>query len=440
MIKSFLPILILLLFNVHAQANLLLPITPKRINIKENILTIETIIKNNHNGFYSSYRKSLILENNFQFGSNAVTNQMALNLYNNSFITSAMKNNVSKQLKSTNRVGFLNETNLTYYNFTNNDTLFILGNANWYAKVGNITWVDSKFTADGFNLVFNGNLPFAGKEAVLDGTKLKQLAYNKLVFGFTKQLNKKPITIGAEIQLLQGYNYLSINLPSAKLYTDSLAEYIDAKYNASISTLNNSKPKLLKPQGYGVGAGFNIGAALGSGWMVSLKAQNFGIIYFKKSIKTYTSDTSLIFEGYELNNLFAGSAVTSSIQPAPVDSVLAVLQPSITYPSTKAYTPGMLQLNFNKIMSAKKSLEIGAAYLVNSSALPYFYTTFNKYNNFINYSASIAYGGYGTWHAGVGIGIIFNKVGIQFATQDLQAVLFKKVGALSATLKVGYFF
>ena len=162
-----------------------------------------------------------------------------------------------------------------------------------------------RFSADLFQLVFNGNTQFLGKNADLSETALYLINYRSLFANFNKIHNRFGYSVGMAVY--QGVSHVNINLPTAGLYTDTAAAFLDLNWKgsylqsgAATNTWNNS-PSL--------GFGLNLAGVLylRGKYQISAEVQDFGFVQWNAQTELFKRDTAFRFTGLQFNDVWTYS-------------------------------------------------------------------------------------------------------------------------------------
>src|SRR5581483_4285724 len=142
---------------------------------------------------------------NLDFGSNAITSDFAYSFYRGNYLDSALKKQVSSNLKTNNRIGF----NFSYglYAVLYNDTIRKKRVFNFFAALKQRNYFNASFTADDFNLGFYGNAMYAGKTASISPLNITSLSYYQAEIGFVCTNFGGGAQFGGGISFLAGKNY-----------------------------------------------------------------------------------------------------------------------------------------------------------------------------------------------------------------------------------------
>lgn len=162
-----------------------------------------------------------------------------------------------------------------------------------------------RFNADLFQLIFNGNSQFLGKNADLSETALYLINYRSLNASFNKMHNRFGYSVGMAVY--QGMSHLNIDLPTAGLYTDTAAAFLDLNWKGSYlrsgaaSNTWNASPSL--------GFGLNMASVLHlrGKYQISAEVQDLGFIQWNAQTELFKRDTAFRFTGLQFNDVWTYS-------------------------------------------------------------------------------------------------------------------------------------
>lgn len=345
---------------------------------------------------------AITVSTEYSFGSNALTNQLAKNYYRNDFISTEMKDNVSKKLSNENRLGIDFNYTIQYRHKT--DSLFGLKNSFYRIKFRDVFHVDADFTNDAFELYFRGNKSYGGKTADLNNFEFRQLKYQQINFtfghGYSKMLNNYEWSAG--VSLNKGQQFLSIKAPRASLYTAETGEYLDLNSNITIRQSDSSKTNKAAVNGIGSSIDFSFKWTDEKKRTMKITLENLGFISWNDQSSFIHADTSFRFEGVDVSELFNFN--DSIHQSVNLDS--SFVQPYLserTRHTAITPLPGIIRLSYS-IPVSKYHLQIestiGHVFFANS--LPFIYQNYQyKINIQHSLGMKISYGGYSGIHLGL---------------------------------------
>ncbi|MBC8047753.1 MAG: hypothetical protein H7Y00_13230 [Fimbriimonadaceae bacterium] len=331
-------------------------------------------------------------------GSNSITTTFLKNIYNSGFIDDTMKNTVSENLESINRVGvnIFSGVGFTLYN-----KKIFKGKAAITGGIEHVVQQTADFTPDVFHLIFYGNYDLQDSIARLSNTTFNGIKYNKYRFGIIKPIPMSDgiITASAMLGVVQGQSTNFININNGAFYTAPYGEYIDFTYDFVVK---NTAPD----SGFfdWQGAGASLDLFFEYNWTnidlkLSFIATDVGFIKWYSDTKKLTADTSIFFEGVEVDDLLnaTGSVFTQ-------DTIYDLLGLKETELAFSTALPIKLNTAIVKEFNPTFYAALGVQHIINSTYVPLVYLKsgkiFTKTGTAVD--GIIEYGGYGGLSFGVG--------------------------------------
>jgi len=374
------------------------------------------------------------------FGSNSVTSQFAYSLLNGNYIDSAMKRQVSSNLKNSNRVGF--NFNYGLYAVFYNDTIKKKRVFNFFVAIKHKDYFNAGFTNDDFNLAFNGNASFAGKTAFISPLSINSLSYQQAEVGLVCTNFGGNAQFGIGLSFLAGQQYTAFNATGASLYTDTYGQYLTLNTNAQAWISDTSKGYLKRLNGMGASmdlyfrAPYKVRSKKGT---ISVSVSDIGFLWWNNHSITYQKDTTYNYSGISINSI-------SDLQNANFHSLSKDSLQNKYLPFTKqafyAPIPTTLAVNTNTALSEKFHLEIGYWNIFNANDVGYIYAQGDKYFSHGWMTAlQLGYGDYTTINAALVLAKEFKTCRFNIAVNHLQGVIVpSKFGGAGAYAEFVYLF
>jgi Family of unknown function (DUF5723) len=368
------------------------------------------------------------------YSSNAVTSAFAANFLQGSFLNNNLKQEVSSNLQSTNRLGY--SLNYGALGVLYNDTINKKQVFNFFIALRHKDYLNAAFPPDVFNVAFYGNASYAGQNAKLSPFNLNNISYQQLEIGSVCTNFGGKAKLGIGISFLAGQQLQAINISSGTLYTDPYGQYIqlasDSKYNASDSTPGHSYLN-----GYGASldiyfsAPYKIGKKDG---MITVSVTDLGFINWNSHSLSYNKDTTYTYNGFTINNL-------NDLQNAAINNLSKDSLQNKYFPLARKsfYTniPAALSINSNTDLG-KMHLELGFWYIFNSNSVGYFYAQGDK--NFSHgwfADLQLGYGGYSTYNASIGIMKKMKNSAVKIGINHLQGIISPdKLGGVGGVIEL----
>jgi len=342
------------------------------------------------------------IRGDYFFGSDAVTNEFALQYYQGKFIDEAMKDNVSKNLSAMNRFGgqALWDVSLSFHPDTANKKVEA------YIGYRQRVHSSSRFSKDFFEVFFRGNKMYEDDIADLSDFSFQQFTYRQFVFGIGNEFRlseNERLYLGADLAINRGMKFLDVKTGHAILYTAVDGEYLYADLHATIHRDDSTSQHPSKLDGTGYSGDFYLEYET-DGSPLSFSVENYGSIVWNKWSTTVSLDTSFSFEGIEVKDLFeiqdsiriTGADLDSTyyqnfVQDRKEERVTTMLPMKISGFYTAYF--------YNRMLSATAGIDV----LLNANARNRYYAGISyKINRTNQLSISGATGGYTTFHMGLG--------------------------------------
>lgn len=336
----------------------------------------------------------------FEAGSNGMSSRLVDRLVSGGYISNDIKKESSKNLKGENNFGII----LNY-----DVTAFLKGKSKYDFLVGvkNQEVLNATFTRDFFNLMFYGNQTYKGKTANLSNSNVNALRFQEIKFGLMMHKIDSVGKIGVSVSFIKGEQlfYIKAN-KNSNLYTapDGSELVFNSNFNMAISDTNNRN--LTKFNGVGASADIFFEtpykSTIGQRSILSVNANNIGFIHWLNNSVQYSSDSSLRFRGYEVNNI--ADLKDSTINRLNSDSLLRTLS-NARNENFNVNIPTNLVI-INKIYFGSQQrfcLGTGFRYIFNANYKPYiFIEPEYRYKNVI-FTLHTGYGGYVRLNVGTSV-------------------------------------
>lgn len=389
----------------------------------------------------NSERRHSITVNTFgQYGSNAITSDFVYSFLNGQYLGDGIKDPVRNKLGDYNRAGADWVTEISYLNM--NDS--VLGkNWGYYLGIKNRMYADVMFSRDLFNLAFYGNRDYAGATANFGKSHADYVMYQQFQVGFTKQIfhEKNVHTLGFGISFLNGNMRYSADIYKGTLYTEPDGEYIDVNTTLAFQRTSAANTNFLANNGSGLSVDLFYEARMGTSSIFSLSVNDFGFINWDRPGDQIRIDSTMRFEGVEIQNIFETDGSEFSDFADSLDQY---------YIRENEHRYGLMMLPLNMNLSYayafkgdRVMLQGGVQFRAMNSFAPMIYARgiFYPHKN-IMLGTMVGYGGYSMLNVGLDLGFDFGKGCImQLSTRNLEGVVPNTFGtAISAGFKFSKMF
>lgn len=337
--------------------------------------------------FINSEAKLLVSTNIDVIGnSSSVTNSFLNALIGGSFINNANKDDVSKRLRTSNRLGFDSEIGIL--------TKIKLGTDKPILSIGlaNRDLIGSVFNKDLFELYLRGNKTFAGKTADIGSTSFQYYNYQQLTFGLEKNIEKW--LIGGNIGFVKGGRLQTAALERGELFTAPDGSFITFDVNADLSYAGKTgESRLIALNGTGASlAGKAIYTSENSKHQLAFELKDLGFINWNNTTQ-YSKDSSYRFEGILITDIFEIN--DSLFTDLKTDSITSILNIQAQKKSKNTLLPVNLHVRYCYQASEKWNIIGGIHYMHFKGYLPKVYGGTNYQIGTTGINATASVGGFG---------------------------------------------
>jgi hypothetical protein len=371
---------------------------------------------------YGSMGRSVSASLDFDAGSNGMSSAMINKLVWGGYIDNDLKDESSKHLRGKNNFGI----NVNY-----NISAFLKGSPKFDYMIGfkNQELINATYTSDFYKLMFYGNAPYKGLTANLSGTSVNALRFQEVKFGAIFHRFDSIAKIGVSVSFIKGEQlfYLKTNQNSS-LFTSGDGSEIVFNSNFSMALSDTNNKKLTSFNGIGAGADIYFEtpykSKVGKRSVLIVNANNIGFIHWRNNSVQYSSDSTLRFTGYQVNNIL--DLKDSTINRINSDSLLRSLA-NARREEFNVNIPTNL-LIINKIYFGKQafSLSTGFRHIFHANYIPYvFIEPEYRYKN-MTFGFHTGYGGY--VRLNVGASVTWSSKGwfLRIGSNSLQGYVLPK--------------
>ncbi len=364
------------------------------------------------------------------YGSTIFNNQMSNKFIQGGFINKEMKDKALNKAKRVNYVGGEFNTQLMYSDTKN----FLFKDFGYYVGVSYHYQAGIQFTKDLYELLFYGNKPLAGKEAVLSQSGGLVRDYNQLSFGINK---KNRLKLG--VSLLSYNNRTQAEITNGKITTDSSGQFIDIEIMGGYTSVDTSRSTaLFSNNAMGVGLDFEYTYQLKKGVetspRINIGIKNLGWVQ-QKSAYVLSSGRPFTYKGVEVGNLTKISDSITTQTSSLKDSL------SIQNGTTTVNTSLPFEVYFYQVPSYRKKLELiyGFRYKNQVGYKAFLYAGGNiNIKEHYNISSFLSYGGYTNLQWGATFQKRGEKINLGLSTGNLLGFITNKAFGKSLGISLTY--
>ena len=378
---------------------------------------------NNDFLFFSLNKRSLNFNTEYEINSNAINNSFINRFYTGGYIDGKMKDNVNKNLHGYNRIGgYFNYNMVGFFGKDTSKYRFAVG-------VKQQQLFNSGFSRDFFKLGFYGNKIYEGGTANLSNTSINFYSFQEFKVGLiSTEVDTNHASMGISISYLKGQNLQQLSTNTTSVYTANDASQVSLTTNATFSMSDTSKTGLNAITGNGASADFFAETPYVSKLGKSkffLCVNNLGFIRWNKNSMNYTTDSTFIFSGIKVNNLF-------DIK----DSVLKSIKADSIINNTTEFSRHYVSTNLPTSFFITHKIEFSSWYSFTNGFRNVFHANYKPYifiENEFKFSKNVfltfhlGYGGYGKLNAGIySIFKIADKIQVRIGSNSIQGFLSPK--------------
>lgn len=358
----------------------------------------------------------------FEAGSNGMSSELVNKLVWGGHIDNKLKNESAKLLHGKNNFGLM----LNY-----DINAFLKGGKKFDYLIGfkNQEVLNATYTKDFFNLMFYGNNMYKGETANLGNCNVNALRFQEVKFGAIIHHVDSVGKIGISLSFIKGEQlfYVKTNEKSS-LYTseDGSEVVFNSNFSMALSDTNNKRLGGFN----GIGASADIffetpyKTRKGQKCLLVVNVNNLGFIHWWNNSVQYSSDSTLRYTGYNVNNIT--DLKDSTIKRINGDSLLR----NIAHARTENFNVNIPTnlLIVNKIYFGQMfSLGTGFRYIFNANYRPYLFLEPEIRIKNVYVCLHAGYGGYTMLN--VGTSITWNSKGwfLRLGSNSLQGFIFPKL-------------
>ncbi len=356
----------------------------------------------------------------YEAGSNGFSTELANKLIWGGYIDKNLKERAAKHLHDKNNFGIM----LNY-----EASSFFKGGKSYDFLIGfkNQEVINSTYSRDFYNLMFNGNQMFKGLTADISNCSVNALRFQEVKFGAIMNGVDSVGKIGVSISVLKGEQLFYVKTQeNSGLYTspDGRELIFTSNFNMALSDTNS----------HGIG-GFNgIGASadlyfetpytgkLAERSVLMVNASNIGFIHWWKNSVQYSSDSVLHFSGYNIDNI--GDLRDSTISQINADSALRTITNARNEDFNVNIPANLLIVNKMYFGRQRLAASLGFRYVFNANYRPYFFVEPEYHVHNWAFALHAAYGGY--TNVSVGLSLAYNSKHVywKLGSNSLQGFFF----------------
>lgn len=161
--------------------------------------------------------------------------------------------------------------------------------------------INASFPDDLMRIYLFGNFDYQNKTIDFSNTNIRIDRFQQYKLDYTYSINSTNIQAG--ISYLSGNHHTSFIIENGTFYTAPLGVYLDISYDINANITDTSNLNMFANNGNGMAFDIDIDLTLSSNTL-NFYIQDLGFINWKEESITYNTDSSFIFAGVEVENIF----------------------------------------------------------------------------------------------------------------------------------------
>ena len=162
--------------------------------------------------------------------------------------------------------------------------------------------INCSFSDDIMKLGLYGNFDYQGQTIDFSNTNIRVDRFQQYKIDYTHNINN--INIKSAISYLVGNYHASFIVNNGSIYTAPLGTYIDINYDITANTTNESGFDIFTNNGNGLAFDTDVNIDLEK-YKINLYIKDWGHINWKEESMHYNTDSSFVFSGVEIENIFS---------------------------------------------------------------------------------------------------------------------------------------
>jgi Family of unknown function (DUF5723) len=251
------------------------------------------------------------------------------------------------------------------------------------------------FSKDFFSLIYRGNATWAGQTKEIGPLHAGYQSFQKFSVGVVDQNTYSQY----RLSFVSGQDYTSIDIRDAALYTSSDLDSLVLTYEGKMYSADPNKR--------GIGSGKGLGLSLDFDWNIPMKdkkgwfgvsAYNLGMIRWNGHTENYTLDSTFVWTGFEINDLFGIDEDLN--MPELADTIGYTMKTQSRWVSL----PADIRVRMLRKLDNVLFIDAGISLQPYQLSLPELRLAFGQdIKGKWQFTEQILFGGYGGFRAGIGI-------------------------------------
>jgi len=194
------------------------------------------------------------------------------------------------------------EKNIVFSEISNSLSFTYFMDYNIGVSIADRNIINCSFSDDIMKLGLYGNFDYQDQTIDFSNTNIRVDRFQQYKIDYTHNINN--INIKSAISYLVGNYHASFIVNNGSIYTAPLGTYIDINYDINANTTNESGFDMFTNNGNGLAFDTDINIDLEK-YKVNLYIKDWGHINWKEESMHYNTDSSFVFSGVEIENIFS---------------------------------------------------------------------------------------------------------------------------------------
>ena len=374
----------------------------------------------NHFSLTNDSSHLLIFTNgNAYLNCNTLPFSFTKNLVRSRFLDNTIKENAASKIKNRNGASFGYKYGAGFCTKKNKNSIGL--------EVSDESISVVNYRKDLFKLIFFGNAEFENDTAYLSGINFANQDFHRARFILSTQSGTGDSSwqINASLSFLQGYHVNLLNTGLTTLFTAPMGEYLLLQSQLIYKTNDTSKSGTFAFNGNGISVDVCIAFPAGKSRLM-FTINDAGFINWNKKSLYYGMDTTIKFEGVELENILSNSG--HELGNINTDTILNYLGVYKGNDNFNLNLPLRFSLTWNKMISKNKiGLNAGFSLLPHYETVPLFFASATFFQKNLYPTLSVSYGGLQAFNMGINLeGNFGSHFNFQLGTGQFLSLVFQK--------------
>ena len=374
----------------------------------------------------SPKQSAIGMEQDAFFYSNSLNTSFAYNILMDKYLTKEIKETVNLDKQN---YGLMQANSTLYFN-RKTQKLFGIDGLGYSFRVSHKEHLFTNFTDDLFILGFFGNKTLAGKEAVLTNFNYTQMSYQDITAGLFKNFDMDGNTLTCYLggSFIKGQKNNLIVFNETTFYTAPTGTSVDLSASATYKTTDTTRVKLYDFNGMGGSLDMYFSYHnYAKDYRIDLSITDAGFITWNDNAFTLPVDTTIHFEGKEIEDLFNITDIGDDLNE---DSIVTDIFSKADTGNYNMMLPACFHLSYSgNLFGERFRTTFGMNYIYGiRMRFPYTYLKgYYAFNEVFSAGSQIFYGLYNNIGMGIGCRANYRDIyRIHFEIKNIAGMLVPK--------------